>query len=335
MELSFDEGLAKERDLFIACQQNSQSKALQHVFFAERQAANIPNLPKGTKTREIKSVGIIGAGTMGGGIAMNFANVGLPGPCSRSSRLPRQGLGIVRRNYRTPPRRASSPPAVRARRPHQGHSIQRLQSGRPGIEAVFETMASKGSLHEARRGRKRARSSRRTPLPLHRRDRRHHKRPATWSPALLSPANVMRARDRARRETTPTVPLARARQEITRSRRGRQPQWLHGNPHLSGYGSTAGAAARGRQARADRRRAARVRHADGPAADGRPGRPDIATSRARTATLAYDGRATKIADLPSRRGASVRRPAPLLRLRARRRPRALPVVRRSSRGRQE
>ncbi|MET0343024.1 MAG: 3-hydroxyacyl-CoA dehydrogenase NAD-binding domain-containing protein [Polyangiales bacterium] len=100
VELPFDQGLAKERDLFIACQQNSQSKALQHVFFAERQAANIPNLPKGTKTREIKSVGIIGAGTMGGGIAMNFANVGIKAIVLEvKQEYLDKGLGVVRKNY--------------------------------------------------------------------------------------------------------------------------------------------------------------------------------------------------------------------------------------------
>ena len=76
--LPFEKGMARERELFLQCAQNSQSKALQHVFFAERRAANVPNLDKNVAKRDIKSVAIIGAGTMGGGIAMNFLNVGIP-----------------------------------------------------------------------------------------------------------------------------------------------------------------------------------------------------------------------------------------------------------------
>ena len=56
----------------------TESKALRHMFFAERQTTKIPDVPEDTPTREIKSAAIIGAGTMGGGIAMNFANAGIP-----------------------------------------------------------------------------------------------------------------------------------------------------------------------------------------------------------------------------------------------------------------
>ena len=99
-QLGFDEGVKRERELFMECAQNSQARALQHVFFAERRAANIPNLPKGTATRPIRSVAVIGAGTMGGGIAMNFANVGIPVTVLEVSQegLDR-GLGVVRKNY--------------------------------------------------------------------------------------------------------------------------------------------------------------------------------------------------------------------------------------------
>ena len=99
-KLGFDEGVKRERELFMECAQNSQSRALQHVFFAERRAASIPNLPKGTATRPIKSVAVIGAGTMGGGIAMNFANVGIPVTVLEVSQEGlERGIGIVRKNY--------------------------------------------------------------------------------------------------------------------------------------------------------------------------------------------------------------------------------------------
>jgi len=77
-QLPFDKGLAKELDLFIECLLSDQSAALRHMFFAERSATKIKGLPKDTPIREINSVGIIGGGTMGGGIAMNFANANIP-----------------------------------------------------------------------------------------------------------------------------------------------------------------------------------------------------------------------------------------------------------------
>src|SRR3989344_2356992 len=75
---SFDEGLAVERKLFMGLMTGSQSAAQRYYFFAERQANKIPDVPDDTPLREIKKVGVLGAGTMGGGISMNFANVGIP-----------------------------------------------------------------------------------------------------------------------------------------------------------------------------------------------------------------------------------------------------------------
>ncbi len=76
--LPFAEGAAVERDAFMECMGSPQSAALRHLFFAERQAAKIDGLPADTALRPIETVGIIGAGTMGGGIAMSFANAGIP-----------------------------------------------------------------------------------------------------------------------------------------------------------------------------------------------------------------------------------------------------------------
>lgn len=75
---SFAEGMQIERNAFVSCRASEQSAALRHIFFAERQAAKIADIPKDTPTRDINSVAIIGAGLMGGGIAMNFANAGIP-----------------------------------------------------------------------------------------------------------------------------------------------------------------------------------------------------------------------------------------------------------------
>src|SRR6185295_3738930 len=74
----FEEGLRTERDLFLTLLGTTESSALRHAFFAERAAAKIADVPEDTPSRQIRSAAVIGAGTMGGGIAMNFANAGLP-----------------------------------------------------------------------------------------------------------------------------------------------------------------------------------------------------------------------------------------------------------------
>jgi 3-hydroxyacyl-CoA dehydrogenase len=99
-ELSFEEGSKIERQLFEACMYSPQSAAMRHLFFAERQAAKVSDVAKDTPLRPIKSVGIIGGGTMGGGIAMNFANVGIPVVMLEiDDEALGRGLGIVKKNY--------------------------------------------------------------------------------------------------------------------------------------------------------------------------------------------------------------------------------------------
>lgn len=78
LELPFEDGIKKERACFLECRTSSQSKALRHIFFAERQARKIDAIAKDTPIRDIRSVGVIGGGLMGCGIAMNFANAGIP-----------------------------------------------------------------------------------------------------------------------------------------------------------------------------------------------------------------------------------------------------------------
>ena len=99
-ELPLDEGLAKEAALFSQLVSSEQSKALRHVFFAERKAAKIDGLPKDLRLRSINHVGVIGAGTMGGSISMNFLSAGIPVTIveTQQEALDR-GTGIVRRNY--------------------------------------------------------------------------------------------------------------------------------------------------------------------------------------------------------------------------------------------
>jgi 3-hydroxyacyl-CoA dehydrogenase len=98
--LPFEEGLTFERAEFMKLMMGSQSAAQRHFFFAERQAAKIDGLPKDTPLRDIKAVGVIGAGTMGGGISMNFLQKGVPVTIVETTQeaLDR-GVATIRKNY--------------------------------------------------------------------------------------------------------------------------------------------------------------------------------------------------------------------------------------------
>jgi 3-hydroxyacyl-CoA dehydrogenase len=100
VNLPFAEGIKRERELFAELMSSPESKAQRYFFFAEREAAKIPDVPADTPAKDIKKAAIIGAGTMGGGIAMNFANVGIPVTVVEVAQdaLDR-GLGVVRKNY--------------------------------------------------------------------------------------------------------------------------------------------------------------------------------------------------------------------------------------------
>ena len=100
VNMPFDEGIKFERERFTELMNGTQSAAQRYYFFAERQAAKIPDVPKDTPLIDINTAGIIGAGTMGGGIAMNFANVGIPVIIvDRDQESLDKGLGVVRKNY--------------------------------------------------------------------------------------------------------------------------------------------------------------------------------------------------------------------------------------------
>ena len=99
-KLSFDEGLTRERELFTDCVDSDQSRGQRHAFFAERTAMKIPDLPKDVSPRSIETAAVIGAGTMGGGIAMNFANANIPVRVVEVNEAAlERGLNVVRKNY--------------------------------------------------------------------------------------------------------------------------------------------------------------------------------------------------------------------------------------------
>ena len=100
VEMDFEKGMKRERELFIECLHSPESIALRHVFFAERQAAKVAGLTKEIPVRDIESVALIGAGTMGGGIAMNFASKGIPvHMVDVDDAAIERGMAIVRSNY--------------------------------------------------------------------------------------------------------------------------------------------------------------------------------------------------------------------------------------------
>ena len=99
-ELDFDAGIARERELFQELVTSTESAAQRYNFFAEREGAKLPDLPKDTEVLPVKAVGVIGAGTMGGGIAMNFLNAGIPVTIvEREQGALDRGVGVIRRNY--------------------------------------------------------------------------------------------------------------------------------------------------------------------------------------------------------------------------------------------
>jgi 3-hydroxyacyl-CoA dehydrogenase len=98
--LSFEDGLKREAELFQECLFSDQSKALIHVFFAEREVAKIPGIPKDTQQLPVNQVAVVGAGTMGGGIAMVFANAGIPVLLKETDQAALdRGLATIRNNY--------------------------------------------------------------------------------------------------------------------------------------------------------------------------------------------------------------------------------------------
>jgi len=144
VNLPFDQGLEVERKYFMELMNGIQSAAQRYVFFAERQVWKVPDVPEDTAALPIAKVGVIGAGTMGGGIAMNFANVGIPVTIveTRQEALER-GLGVIRKNYETTAKRGKlKPEDVEKRMGLLTGTLQLEQLADCDliIEAVFENM---------------------------------------------------------------------------------------------------------------------------------------------------------------------------------------------------
>src|SRR5579883_172689 len=145
--LPFEQGLKRERELFTKLLSGEQSKAQRYFFFAEREANKIPDVPADTPAKTIRKAAVIGAGTMGGGIAMNFANVGIPVTVIEANQAALdRGLGIVRKNYEISASRGgmSAEDIDRRMALIKGSlSYDDIADADLVIEAVFEDMALK------------------------------------------------------------------------------------------------------------------------------------------------------------------------------------------------
>jgi 3-hydroxyacyl-CoA dehydrogenase len=143
----FDAGLKYERDLFVELIQTPESRALRHAFFGERAASKIPDVPPETPVRRLGTVAVIGAGTMGGGIAMNFLNAGVPVTILETKQEALdKGLATIRKNYEASVKRGKMTPEqldqrMKLLRPTL--SYDDVKDADMAIEAVFEDMGVK------------------------------------------------------------------------------------------------------------------------------------------------------------------------------------------------
>ena len=145
--LPYDDGIAEERRLFMELHDSIESAAQRYVFFAERQTSKIPDVPKDTPSRNIEKVGVIGAGTMGGGITMNFLNAGAPVVLvEQNDEALKRGISVIRKNYENTAKKGRmSADEVEQRMAliTPSTNYDRLSDCDLIIEAVFETMPIK------------------------------------------------------------------------------------------------------------------------------------------------------------------------------------------------
>jgi 3-hydroxyacyl-CoA dehydrogenase len=146
-KMKFDDGMVYERAAFLALMMTPECKALRHAFFGERAASKIPDVPEDTPVREIRKVAVIGAGTMGGGISMNFLNAGIPVTILETSQeaLDR-GVGVMRRNYEAQVKKGKLKPEQYEQRMAlltTTLSYDAIRDADLVIEAVFEDLGVK------------------------------------------------------------------------------------------------------------------------------------------------------------------------------------------------
>ncbi|HEY4863544.1 MAG TPA: 3-hydroxyacyl-CoA dehydrogenase NAD-binding domain-containing protein, partial [Xanthobacteraceae bacterium] len=145
--LPVDEGLKRERELFVKLVGGEQSKAQRYIFFAEREAAKIPDMPAGLKPREVTRAAVIGAGTMGGGISMSFANVGIPVTVIETNEEAlKRGFDTIKKNYQISVQRGALKQEEADKRFSLLKGATSMEAAKDAdivIEAVFEEMEIK------------------------------------------------------------------------------------------------------------------------------------------------------------------------------------------------
>jgi 3-hydroxyacyl-CoA dehydrogenase len=147
VEKPFEEGLKYERELFVQLLQTPESRALRHAFFGERAAAKIPDVPSDTPVRKVETVAVIGAGTMGGGIAMNFLTAGVPVTILETKQEALdKGVATIRKNYEASVKRGKMTAEqlqLRMTLLKPTLSYDDVKNADLAIEAVFEDMGVK------------------------------------------------------------------------------------------------------------------------------------------------------------------------------------------------
>ena len=147
VDLPFEEGVKLERQAFLDLIPTAQSRAQRYVFFAERKVWKIADVPDDTPVLPIKKIGVIGAGTMGGGISMNFLNAGIPVTIvEMAQEALDRGLGTIRRNYENTAKKGRLTKAdveTRMGLLSPGVSLDALSDCDLIIEAVYENMEIK------------------------------------------------------------------------------------------------------------------------------------------------------------------------------------------------
>lgn len=147
LDTPLDEALARERDIFVELMNGEQSKAQRHLFFAEREAGKVPGIDRDVRPRTISKAAVIGAGTMGGGIAIALANGGVPVTIlEMNQEAIDRGMAVIRRNYDTSVKRGSISEGERDRRLGRlstTTSYEDIADADLVIEAVFEEMSVK------------------------------------------------------------------------------------------------------------------------------------------------------------------------------------------------
>jgi 3-hydroxyacyl-CoA dehydrogenase len=148
--MPFEEGLKFERERFLQLTKTTESKALRHAFFAERAASKIPDVPADTPARTIARAAVVGAGTMGGGIAMNFVNAGIPvAILEMKQEALDKGMATIRKNYENSVKRGKLTPEKCEERMNLitgTLSYDEIANADIVIEAVFEDMAVKAEV---------------------------------------------------------------------------------------------------------------------------------------------------------------------------------------------